>query len=181
MIKRFINAILLIFTVLTSLVGCSSTNSTDKPNTPIEFSLSQYSETEVKVEVGEYSRVNFYVLPFDTTDEDLELVNSNEEVAECSFWLNGVAGEKIVVINIKGVSEGSTTMYLKDKNSTSQSISIDITVFKVEEEVDNSRTVYLNLNGEKYHYSKSCAGKSAYSTTLNKVPKYVGPCSKCVH
>ena len=180
MINRFINIFLLISIVLSAFVGCSSGDSS-KQNIPIEFSLSQYSEPDVKVEVGEYNRVNFYLLPFDTTDEDFEIVNSNEEVAECSFWTNEVAGEKIVVINIKGVSEGTTTMYLKDKNSTSQSTSINITVFKVEEEVDNSRTVYLNLNGEKYHYSKSCAGKSAYATTLNKVPKYVGPCSKCAH
>ena len=178
--KRFFNLILLVSIVVSSFSGCSSSN-TSKPKAPIEFSLSQYSHTESEIEIGEYDRVNFYVLPFATSDEDLELVNSNDEVVESSFWTNAVAGEKIVVINVKGLSEGTATIYLKDKNSTSKSDSIKITVFKVEEEVDNSRTVYLNLNGNKYHYRKSCAGKSAYATTLNKVPTYVEPCSKCVH
>ena len=99
MFKRFINFILIVPMVISSLSGCSSSKAS-KPKEPIEFSLSEYSQTTEKIEVGEYGRVNFYVLPFATTDEDLELVNSNEEVAECSFWTNGVAGEKIVVIKI---------------------------------------------------------------------------------
>ena len=121
------------------------------------------------------------MIPFSTTDDDLEIVNSNSEIAECSFWTNAAAGNKVCVINIKGLTEGSTTVYLKDKNSAAQSTTINITVFQKEEEVDNSRTVYINLNGDKYHYNKECAGKSAKATTMNKVIRYKEPCSKCVH
>ena len=180
MLKRLANLFLLISTFVSSLVGCS-TSEPSKPDGPIEFSLSQYSEIELEVEIDKYDSVTFYLLPFEATEEDLEIVNSNDDVAECTFYTNAVAGKKIAVINIKGISEGNTTVYLKDRNSTSISDSVNITVFKKEEEVDNSRIVYANLNGDKYHYSKSCAGKSAYETTLKKVERYKEPCSKCVH
>ena len=45
----------------------------------------------------------------------------------------------------------------------------------------SSKTVYVNKTGERYHYKKSCAGKTAISTTL-KSAKSVGKtaCKKCV-
>lgn len=178
-------ASLILIVIFALASGASSAGSTStKPNqpvVPIEFSLNQYSKNEVEVEVGEYGRVTFDVLPFETTEDDVEIINSNESVVECDLWTVASAGVKRVVINLKGKAEGSATICLKDKNSSSQSVSINITVVKVEEEVDNSRTVYVNLNGDKYHYSKSCAGKSASATTLNSVKLIKTPCSKCVH
>lgn len=183
MMKCFISMFLCASIVICLFSGCSSSESS-KPNTPVEFSLSEYSDSEIEVAVDEWDSVNFYLLPFDTTDEDLEIVNSDNNIAECNFWTNAAAGNKICIINIKGLAEGVTTVYLKDKNSTSESARITITVFQEEEEeeeVDNSRTVYINLNGDKYHYSKECAGKSAQESTLNKVIRSKEPCSKCVH
>ena len=89
---------------------------------------------------------------------------------------------KKVVITYAGLSVGQSTFYLKDKNSDARSCDITIMVEEKEEEVDNSRTVYVNYSGDKYHYSKSCAGTSAYETTLNKAKaSYKEPCSKCAH
>ena len=123
--------LLLVILVVFAFIKCTSSKLTQSI-TPIEFSISQYSETEIELEEGEYGRVSFSVLPFDVTDADLEIINSNESIAECTFWTNAVEGKKIVVINIKGKAEGSSTVYLKDKHSTSQSVSINITVVPAE-------------------------------------------------
>ena len=41
-------------------------------------------------------------------------------------------------------------------------------------------TVYVTPSGKKYHYSTSCAGKNARTTTLSAAQASVkGPCSKC--
>lgn len=44
---------------------------------------------------------------------------------------------------------------------------------------DNSRTVYITPTGEKYHYSKACAGKNAMERTYNEVKDRYDPCKKC--
>ena len=155
------------------------------PTTPVqmEFSLSQYDSTETEIEVGQLDSITFYVLPFKTTQDDLEIVNSNDEVATCTFKsVHAVSGKKLAIINIKGKTVGETTLYLKEKNGTIQSCSIQITVIEKIEEVDNSRTVYVNYSGDKYHFSRSCAGDSATETTLNKARKMgKDPCSKCAN
>lgn len=180
---RITKLVVLLFMVIIIgiiLVVCSlPKSSTNKM--PIEFNISQYSETELEIEIGEYERVSFTLNPFETKDEDLEIVVSDKDVVECTFFTIAAAGKKNVAINIKGIAEGSATIYLKDKNSTSKSINIKIIVVKPNEEIDNSRTVYINFNGDKYHYSKDCAGKSAYASTLNKVKTIKEPCSKCVN
>lgn len=75
-----------------------------------------------------------------------------------------VNGKKLAIISYSGICEGETTIYLKDNNSNTKSQEIHITVNQKVEEIDNSRTVYLNYGGKKYHYSQCCAGKSAYNT-----------------
>lgn len=41
-------------------------------------------------------------------------------------------------------------------------------------------TVYVTPSGKKYHYSTSCAGKNARTTTLSAAQASgKGPCSKC--
>ena len=189
-ITMWLFAAILIIALIGSVLSDSPSSSNTPSNsnqptiptvTPIEFSLNQYSSTELKIAEGEYSRVTFDVIPFDTTEDNVEIIISNESIVECTFWTSTSAGIKKVVISVKGKTEGSTTICLKDKNSVSQSVDINVTVVKAEEEVDNSRTVYVNLNGDKYHYSKSCAGKSAYATTYDQVRLIKDPCDKCVH
>lgn len=40
--------------------------------------------------------------------------------------------------------------------------------------------VYITPSGEKYHFSRSCAGKNAIETTLDAVQGIREPCKKCV-
>ena len=132
--------VLIIFVIFCIIIGTSSCSSSkvEKEKAPIVFSLSQYCETDIEVEIGRYNTATFDLQPFEVTDEDLEIVNSNNEIAECTFYTNAVAGGKIAVINIKGLAAGSSTVYLKDKNSESKTCNINIPVPK--EEIDNSRT-----------------------------------------
>ncbi len=184
-------AVVLCVVIALIVIGCvciakfGIPNENKEPTTPeeMEFSLSQYDSTETEIEVGQLDSITFYVLPFKTTQDDLEIVNSNDEVATCTFKsVHAVSGKKLAIINIKGKTEGVTTLYLKEKNGTIQSCSIQIKVIEKIEEVDNSRTVYVNYSGDKYHFSKSCAGNSATETTLNKAKKMgKDPCSKCAH
>lgn len=44
----------------------------------------------------------------------------------------------------------------------------------------HSRIVYTTPYGEKYHYSKSCAGKNASESELDDVKGFLDPCKKCV-
>lgn len=43
----------------------------------------------------------------------------------------------------------------------------------------SGRTVYVTPNGQKYHFSKSCAGKNARERDLNEVKDNYQPCKKC--
>lgn len=45
--------------------------------------------------------------------------------------------------------------------------------------VSKEKVVYITPSGQCYHYSKSCAGKNAIATTLDKC-KGKRPCKKCV-
>ena len=45
--------------------------------------------------------------------------------------------------------------------------------------VSKSTTVYVTPTGKCYHYKKSCAGKNAIATTLDKC-NGKRPCKKCV-
>lgn len=45
--------------------------------------------------------------------------------------------------------------------------------------VSKEKVVYITPSGQCYHYSKSCAGKNAIKTTLDKC-KGKRPCKKCV-
>lgn len=46
-------------------------------------------------------------------------------------------------------------------------------------EASNKKVVYITPTGKCYHYKKSCAGKNAIETTLDKC-NGKRPCKKCV-
>ncbi len=189
-------AIVFVGLIIASIVtGCVSDNKEPEP-TPIEsFSLDYkyYQENMTLVlgdnsgfmDYGDWDTLHFFVSPSNIKDEDIEIVNSNNDVLRVSIKSSKYDSEtrtKLVVLSYAGLSVGKSTFYLKDKNSDARSCDITITVEEKIEEVDNSRTVYVNYSGDKYHYSKSCAGNSAYETTLNKArASYKEPCSKCAH
>ena len=187
-------AIALIGIIVASIItGCVSDNKEPEP-TPIESFALDYKYYEENMTLvlgddsglfdkGDWDTLLFYVKPSNIEVEDIEIVNSNDEVLWC--WIRDSLNDPEthslkVIVGYEGLMVGESTFYLKDKNSDVRSCDITITVEEKVEEVDNSRTVYVNYSGDKYHYSKSCAGTSAYETTLNKAKaSYKEPCSKC--
>ena len=197
-VKVIFAAIVIIFVgLIVAAIVAGSINSNKEPEpTPIEsFALDYkyYDENMTLVlgdnsgfmDYGDWDTLHFFVSPSDIKEEDIEIINSNNDVLRVSIKsskYDSETGTKLVVVSYAGLSVGESTFYLKDKNSDARSCDITITVEEKEEEVDNSRTVYVNYSGDKYHYSKSCAGTSAYETTLNKAKaSYKEPCSKCAH
>ncbi len=47
--------------------------------------------------------------------------------------------------------------------------------------VAEENRVYITPTGECYHLKKTCAGKNAIETTLEKEEKEKRPCKKCVY
>lgn len=197
-VKVIFAAIVIIFVgLIVSAIVAGSINSNKEPeHTPIEsFALDYkyYDENITLVlgdnsgfmDYGDWDTLLFYVKPSNVELEDIEIVNSNNEVLRC--WIDKSLNDPEthslkVIVGYEGLKVGESTFHLKDKNSAARSCDITIKVEEKEEEVDNSRTVYVNYSGDKYHYSKSCAGNSAYETTLNKAKaSYKEPCSKCAH
>lgn len=97
---------------------------------------------------------------------------------------------------IKAVGAGETYIYIQTKDGSVQSQKVKIIVpeeetetyynddvveedYEYDEPEDNSRTVYITPTGKKYHYSKSCAGKNAISTSENDASSSYDPCKKC--
>lgn len=150
--------------------------------TPTTFYLSEYHSTSVSISVEDYDTLTFYVLPTTMGADDIELVVSDPSVAQCVVQdVRSVAEKKLIIVGYQGLSVGETTLYIKDKSSDSMSEIIHLSVHeKATDPEDNSRTVYLNYDGDKYHYDENCAGKTAYESTLNQAIKFgKEPCSKC--
>ncbi|MGN0600275.1 MAG: hypothetical protein ACI4JK_10315 [Oscillospiraceae bacterium] len=119
-------------------------------------------------------------------EEELEFISENTEIATIinneNSWLNSCI--------ISKVGAGETYVYIQTKDGTVKSEKKKVIVEDdvVEESetyitdftTDNSRTVFLTPYGDKYHYSKSCAGDNASETTLNSVKGFYDPCKKCV-
>lgn len=147
------------------------------------ITLSQYNSTNISVSIDDHDNLTFYLEPESLKEEDIEVVNSNESVALCLLQdVLSVPTGRIAIVSYRGLAEGTTDLYIKIKDSNIQSDTINISVSQKPIEVDSSRVVYLNHSGNKYHYSSSCAGKSAYESTLNAALRlFKEPCSKCVH
>lgn len=189
-------AVIFVGLIVTTIIAGNINSKKEPEPTPIEsFALDYkyYQENMTLVlgdnsgymDFGDWDTLHFFVSPSDIEEDDIEIINSNNNVLRVSIrnsMYDSETDTKKVVITYAGLSVGQSTFYLKDKNSDTRSCDITITVEEKEEEVDNSRTVYVNYSGDKYHYSKSCAGTSAYETTLNKAKaSYKEPCSKCAH
>ncbi len=180
--------------ILSTAIGCSNKNNPPEPTSVESFQLSNSYEENMTLllnydsglfDYGDWDTILFYVRPSNIKVEDIEIINSNDDVLKCSISnsLNDFeTHSKKVIIKYEGLKTGKSTFYLKDKNSEAQSCSITINVEEHVEEENNSRTVYLTYSGSKYHFSQSCAGSSSYASTLNKALKLLKePCSKCAH
>lgn len=98
-------------------------------------------------------------------------VKSNEIVVE-------VIGEKPTYSWGSDSTDETTTETTTRETTTERETTTRETTTE-ETTKDNSRTVYTTPTGEKYHFSKSCAGKNAIEHTLNEVKDTHEPCKKC--
>lgn len=125
------------------------------------------------------------------TTETIVITASASELSNDDVYIKTPEGanvsiENILVENIDNGSYkisfnvvGNTTGWceLRVVANDEKTVSEKIKVTVVEEWM--LRTVWVNYAGDKYHYSKSCAGDSATETTLYEASKYKEPCSKC--
>ncbi len=171
--------ILLTIIFMITLVVSSKSN---KEPEKIYFELGEYTEQNYELVSGTHKQINFYIYPSKMSEENIEVVNADETVAKCLIQkMNLVKGKKVITVSIVAQNLGETTLYLQTKDESVKSDEIHVTVSEKTVEEDNSRTVYLNYEGSKYHFSSSCAGKSSYESTLNQALKLgKEPCSKCV-
>lgn len=165
--------------------GCSS-NKEDNPDkkrlhSVESFKLSQYDQTDMTLEVDELDDLTFYVEPNAIEKEDIEIINENDVVAKVLLKdIRSVTGDRLIIISVRGMEPGETTIKVKGIENELESDTIKLKVLEKQEHIDDSRKVYMNLNGDKYHLNSSCAGKSAYLATENEALKlYKEPCSKC--
>ncbi len=108
--------------------------------------------------------------------EDVDISSSNSNVAINDIVFSEENGKTNISFDIIAKKAGDTVITVKSANGDRQD-TLEIHV----DPKDTSRTVYTTPNGDKYHYSKDCAGEHARATTLNKAKKLgYGPCSKCV-
>lgn len=170
--------LLAIIFVITLVV---SSKSNKEPET-IYFELGEYTEQNYELVSGDHKQINFYIYPSKMSEEDIEVVNVDETVAKCLIQkMNLVKGKKVITVSIVPQNLGETTLYLQTKDESVKSDEIHVTVSEKTVEEDNSRPVYLNYEGSKYHFSSSCVGKSSYESTLDQALKLgKEPCSKCV-
>lgn len=137
---------------------------------------------------GETSGITIEVEPSNIEDEKIELYSENPEIAEVtSFNTSLASARKFIMFGINGLSEGTTKIYAKIKDTDVKSDEIIVNVIKEQKQelttsTDNSRTVYITPSGKKYHFDSDCGGKNSFSTTLNQAIKSgKDACKKCAH
>lgn len=162
-------------------VTLSVASKKNKDSEEIYFELGEYSKQNYEMVVGDHNEINFFIYPSRMSEKDIEVVNADENVAKCLIQkMNLVKGKNVITVSIVSQNPGETVVYLQTKDESVKSDEIHVLVSEKVIEEDNSRTVYLNYEGSKYHFSSSCAGKSSYETTLNQALKLgKEPCSKC--
>jgi len=163
------------------LSGCHT--SKEKIHQVKNFSLSQYDNTEMTLEVDSHEDLTFYVEPDYIDENDIEIINVNEDVAKVLLQdVRSVTGDRLIIVSVRGMSPGETNVKIRGIENNLESDTVHVSIIEKQESTDTSRIVYVNLNGNKYHLSSDCAGKSAYITTEDEALKLKKePCSKCIN
>ena len=115
--------------------------------------------------------------PGTVTEDDFEFfVSDTSIISVYDVKITNEDEKTMVEFSVYANSAGSATLQLKAIDGLTESSEMS---FEVEEK-DTSPTVYTTPSGEKYHYSKSCAGKNAIEKTLNTaIAQGYDPCKKC--
>lgn len=128
-------------------------------------------------------------------DEFVDFVSDNPNIATIRYDENSMYYPSVI---ISPISPGETYVYIQSKDKKIKSEKVKVVVGKIEKtepileekttiaaydetttEKNSGITVYITPTGEKYHYSKSCAGKNAIEKDLNDVQGIYDPCKKC--
>lgn len=124
--------------------------------------------------------------------ELLDFVSENPKIASIEYEKNSSYTPRVIITPI---ANGETYVYIQSKDGTVQSekikVVVDIEKETTQNDTDNStyeeettkkksgKIVYVTPSGEKYHYSKSCAGKNAMERDLDDIKGIYDPCKKC--
>ena len=129
----------------------------------------------------------------DFTVDDFVFVSSDESIATIEYDQTSLGTYLYFVI--KGISPGTTTVYVKTADDAVVSEEITVTVLEAEttteaettkiekqtELVFTGRIVYKTPDGERYHFDKECAGKNARELHLDEAEHWgYRPCGTCV-
>ncbi len=118
----------------------------------------------------------------------LDFISEDTKVATIEYDEDSPNSRRAI---ISPVSAGETYVYIQSKDGKVKSerikvivdVETDTTISNFNEpttEIKSGKTVYITPYGEKYHYSKSCAGENAIESDLNDVKGSYEPCKKCV-
>ncbi len=137
-------------------------------------SLTTYTQ---RMEEDDTLSYTIELTPATVTESDFEFTVSDTSVISVfDVQVTNEETKTVVAFSVYANGAGSATLQLKSVDGLTQSSEMS---FEIEEK-DTSPTVYTTPTGEKYHYSKSCAGKNAHETTLNKATEQgYDPCKKC--
>ena len=128
-------------------------------------------------EVGKTRKYTAYIETANLKRNQIKVKIGNKKIIsmkEVSFKTKG--DQTVFIFKLKAKKKGKTSLIVSSLNGkVSDKIQIEV------KEKDTSRTVYVTPYGQKYHFSKSCAGKNASETTLNDAKTYKDPCKKCAY
>lgn len=174
-----------------------------------EFEFMYLTDNTIELEIknsGVESKKNSYFKVYPNKEvniDDIEFISENPEIA--TFTYDKTALTSYIYFDVTAVGVGETYIYVqtKDKSVVSDKIKVIVTeeetttatettteetTTKIIQEATTEEqpteqksgiTVYITPTGEKYHYSKSCAGKNAKERDLEDVRGSYEPCKKC--
>lgn len=205
-IKIVITVLIAILALIGLFFPSDDTNKADKTSQAIttiasdirEFKFTYITDNTIELEIrnsGINDKNNSYFTISPNKEfniDDIEFISENPEIA--TFTYDKTALTNYIYYNIEAVSAGETYIYVqtKDKSVVSEKIKVVVTEEETTTESTtitttkeyttkqkSSITVYTTPTGEKYHYSKSCAGENAIEHDLDDVQNSYKPCKKC--
>lgn len=199
--------ILVIISGIHSCVGGDNETTTLTSATGIK-SFDFLNSKPLELEVGESDR-SYFIVKFEGEEislDDIVFVSSDESVATITF--DSKVLSSYIYYNVKAVGAGTANVHVETVDGLVKSETIIVTVAAEEtttekltktttqiqttkqqaitteeietEEEYTGRTVYITPYGEKYHFSRSCAGENAMSRRMDEVNAY-DPCKKCAY
>ena len=116
-------------------------------------------------------------------DFTFEAEDSSVQYTITEVKSDDVKNQTIIKLDVNKTSPGLTEFYfcpnydLYEKGE--DALWTVYSIYKLDSK--QGKLVYYTPTGEKYHFSKSCAGDNAMETTLNDAEGFLDPCGKCAY